>query len=203
MREKGIAVRKKLKWIVPSAVLVVLIVSMVSLAATGALFSDTNAVGPNNILAGTLQLDVDDMAVSGIAFDFENKAPLWQGLHVWKVENVGSIDGYLDLENIVVTGTPSVLDGTADLAGLVGCRLFASDNNSVWFEAGDVNINNPNDRFSNLAASYNANIYMPAGATKYIVAQINWWDNGAADNAGQGDALHLNLNFELGQSQAQ
>ena len=67
--------KKRLKWIIPSAVLLLLIVAMVSLAATGAWFSDTNEVGPNYIKAGTLQLDVDDMAVGGATYNFAVRRP--------------------------------------------------------------------------------------------------------------------------------
>ena len=61
--------KKRLKWIIPSGLLVALVISMVGLAATGAWFSDTNQVGPNTVLAGTLQLSVDGQATGGGTFN--------------------------------------------------------------------------------------------------------------------------------------
>ena len=191
--------KKRLKWIIPSGLLMALVISMLGLAATGAWFSDTNQVGPNTVLAGTLQLSVDGDATGGGTFNATNIAPGFQRVKVWKIENTGSIAGFLDVQNIVWQQTGG-LDGTGDLLGLLAGRLFVSDNNSPWFETGDVTIYN--GTFSGMAANYDANISVPAGGTKYVVLQVNWWST-ANDNDGQGDGLQLDLAFELGQTTGQ
>ena len=191
--------KKRLKWIIPSGLLIALVISMVGLAATGAWFSDTNQVGPNTVLAGTLQLSVDGQATGGGTFNATNIAPGFQTFKVWKIENTGSIAGFLDIQNIMWQQSAG-LDGTGDLLGLLGGRLFVSDNNSSWFEAGDMTIYN--GMFDGMAADYDANISVPAGGTKYVVLQVNWWST-ANDNDGQGDRLQLDLAFELGQTTGQ
>ncbi len=193
--------KKKMKWIIPSAVLAALIIATVALATTGAYLSDTNDVGPNDIQAATLQVDVDGNATAGATFTVSNIAPDWQRVQIWRVVNTGSIPGYLDLQNVIWTGTAG-LDGNNDLASLLGGRLFVSPNNSPYWAGGPNDVSLYSGMFDVMPTDYDSSILVPAGGTVYVVLQMNWWSS-ANDNMGQGDGVRLSLDFELGQKAIQ
>ncbi len=83
--------KKKMKWIIPFAVLAALIIAMVAMATTGAYLSDSNTVAPNDIQAATLQVDVDGLATTGITFNLPNMKPGDQSVKIWAIHNSGSI----------------------------------------------------------------------------------------------------------------
>ena len=203
--------KKRITWI-SVVFLSLLVIALGTIAGTGAWFSDSVDSDGNTINAGTLILNVDGSNTAAGTFTVNNAAPGMQRIPVWTVKNVGSITGYLDIEGITITENGNTLTGpeskageavsVGDLADLISANIILSPNNSPWLEAGDVFIQN-NVKFAGLASSYDTNIALAPGETKYIVMQCNWWSNGAADNLGQSDSLVLDFTFELAQTTGQ
>ncbi len=185
--------------------------------ATRAYFSDTETSNGNTFTAGTLDLKVDSVNNPPVKFTVSNMKPGDTQSGMWTVNNTGSIDGYLDLENITATsddlgcnepeqtagdvtcGDPGTGDG--DLLGLLNTQLFVDVNHDGDYDAGgDALIY---DGLANgLAANYEQNLSLISGATNYITMVITW-PLSANDNLGQSDRLNLSMTFELGQTTGQ
>ena len=68
-----------------------------------AYFSDVETSTGNTFTAGTLDLNLDGGNTNVVKFSVGDVAPGDSGNATWTVSNVGTIDGYLDLESIGVT----------------------------------------------------------------------------------------------------
>jgi len=86
------------------SILMIGVVAMAAGAGTIAFFSDTETSTGNTFTAGTLNLKVDDQdGVNIVKFMVTDIKPGDSGVGTWKLTNAGSLDGYIDLENILVT----------------------------------------------------------------------------------------------------
>lgn len=188
---------------------VIFAVVAVASSATGAYFSDSVTSIGNMFTAGTLELNVDDAHTNVVKFNVSNLRPGNQPIGTWKVENVGTIPGYLDLNTIGITndgGTFTAPENAAgdtgnagNLGSLLSMTLFVDNNGDGWFSAGDVVIYSGAP--DGIASGYNQNLLLAAGGTNYITAQVNWFSHpGDLDNTGQGDTMGLDLTFNLGQT---
>src|SRR3990167_2261904 len=81
------------------------LVAAVAVGATVAQFSDTETSTGNTFAAGTLDLNVDGGNVNVVKFNVANMRPGNQPHGSYTLANVGSVNGYLDLEGIAVTNT--------------------------------------------------------------------------------------------------
>ena len=191
-----------------SLITVLLMVGMVT-GATTAYFSDTETSTGNTFAAGTLDLNLDGGNTNVVKFTVSNMKPGDSQTGTWRVSNVGSIAGYLDLQNITQThsaGTstePELAVENPDLGtlgSLLNIDLFIDTDNDGVLDSGETTIYS--GLMGSLATDYNQNLSLVAGATNYITMIVSW-PSSANDNKGQGDTAQLDITFELGQTAGQ
>jgi len=146
-----------------------------------------------------------------VKFTIANMRPGNQPSGHWTLKNVGSVKGYLDIENVKITGfengvtepeteagdtTSGVEEG--ELQNVLGVYLFL-DNAPVtgWFGAEDVVIYN--GLAKNMPSNFELNAPLNFGAEANVQGIINWWTT-ADDNKAQGDSMTLDMTYELGQT---
>jgi len=198
------------------SVLVIGIVAAMMTAGTQSWYSDTETSVGNTFTAGTLDLNIDGGNTNTVKFTVSNMAPGNQPRGTWNLMNVGTINGYLDLENITVTsyengclepereagdatyGNPG--EGNGELQDVVYVTLFVDRDNSGWYSTGDYKFYD--GKVGDLPSHFGINETLNAGQSVHIVAIFNWWST-ANDNLAQSDGFTLELTFELAQTKAQ
>ena len=192
-------------------VIMMIVVLAIGVTTTGAWFSDKETSTGNTFAAGTLDLNVDGGNTNVVKFAVNNMKPGDQPTGSWTLANVGSVNGYLDLEAITVTNTENGItepeaeagDITADIGELqnvVNLRLYIDKDKDGYLSTGDVTIyNGPT---GNIAGNYNQNELIAAGSNARINAVFDWWAT-PNDNKAMGDGLTLNLTYELAQTPEQ
>jgi len=191
-------------------------------AGTQAWFRDTETSDENTFTAGTLDLTVDgNNGTNTVKFIVDNFRPGNQRIGVWELCNIGSVNGYVDLDSIEVAsyengcwepedevgdvscGNPG--EGLGELQNLVGMDLFWDYDCDGWYDAGDVRIySSSSGPAGSVASSYDTNEPLNAGQCVCLAAQLNWWpDHYGEDNLGQSDSMVLNMMFELAQTTGQ
>ncbi|MCD6483058.1 MAG: hypothetical protein J7K83_02190 [Candidatus Aenigmarchaeota archaeon] len=185
-------------------------------AGTFAYFSDTETSNGNTFTATSLDLKIDDGDTNVVKFTVTDMRPGKQPKATWKLTNVGALDGYLDLENIVVTSYENDLvdpeidagditggdpgQGNGELQDVVNLRLFIDYDHNGWISTGD------NVFYDGLVKDLPTNFELDepinAGADLYIVAIFDWWST-PDDNLAQTDGFDLDIEFELGQTTGQ
>jgi len=202
------------KRLILSGVIALLLVAIMAIGAlgSGALFSDTETSIGNTYTAGTLDLAVDgNNGVNTVKFTVSNVAPAYgPALYVYKLENLGSLAGFINLHDIKVTSHENVClepeiqagdDPSSDVGELqdvMGLALFVDQNGDGWFGGEDA----PhiyNGRVGGVGANYDQNLAISAHGTKYITAQIGWWST-ADDNKAMSDSFDFDVTFELAQT---
>jgi predicted ribosomally synthesized peptide with SipW-like signal peptide len=180
-----------------------------------AYFSDTETSTGNTFTAGTLDLNLDSGNTNVVKFNVDDATPGSSGGGTWTAANVGSIDGYLDLENISVTegiGTttdpeladePTGLD-TTQLGNYLLAHMFIDANNNGSWDTGETDVFGTNAApaaINTIASSYGLDLLLTAsGGTNYVT--LTWSVPGATDNRIQGDNVTLDMTFELQQRAA-
>ncbi|MCD6447925.1 MAG: hypothetical protein J7L58_02620 [Thermoplasmata archaeon] len=183
---------------------------------TRSYFSDIETGNDNTFTAGTLDLNVDGQNTNVVKFTVANLRPGNQPRGMWNISNVGSINGYLDIENIVVTSYEYGLldpeqeagdttgddpgEGNGELQDVLNLRLFIDRDCDGWISTGDYVFFN--DKVANLPDSFDLNESIPAGGYIHIVAIFDWWPT-SNDNIAQSDGFELDMTFELAQTAAQ
>ncbi len=187
-----------------AAMALTLVATMVGLGVR-AQFSDTEQ-SLTKFKAGTLDLTVNEKNGETVVFEWNNLRPGNQPKYSLKLKNIGSINGYLDLENIVVTSDennltePEIEAGdtsadTGELDDVLNLRLFLDYDGSGWYSAGDKMIFN--GKVKDLASSYDLDELIAAGGDyDFIVELYDWW-NTTMDNQAQDDSLQVSITFEL------
>jgi len=191
--------------------------AVLAIGATGALFVDSETSNGNTFTAGTLDLTIDGKNNTNVVkFNITNMHPGSQPKGSYTLANVGSLNGYLDVENIVVTDFENGCNGVETAAGDVTCgdpgsgegelgqlvnlRLFVDRNGDGWISTGEpIFYNGP---ANGVAGSYDLNEPISAGSSTKIVALLDWWSL-PTDNLGQGDSMTLDMTFELAQTPGQ
>ena len=166
-----------------------ILLSLITIAAvaltvqrTVAYFSDTETSNNNYFAAGTLNLTVDgNDGVNTVEITVSNQAPGDSGTGVWTLNNTGSINGYIDLHSLVLTDNDNgcnepegLVDvtcnnpgaGEGELSANLNVNLFVDVNGDGIFDPGDTTIYS--GMLSGIAANYDYNLALNAGATKYI-----------------------------------
>lgn len=140
-----------------------------------------------------------------------------QRIGTWRLANVGSINGYLDLHNILVSSQENACNNAEEDAGDTTCdnpgagqgelqnvlslsKLFWDTDCNGWVGAGEPTIFD--GKLGTIATDYDANVALNAGQEKCITGQFNWWST-ADDNKAQGDSATLDMTFELAETTAQ
>jgi len=202
-------------------ILVVLVIAF-GLTGSGAWLGDSETSTDNTFVAGTLDLNLDGGNNNVVKFDVANFTPGDQQIGTWRLCNVGSVDGFLDLENIAVShyenaclepeieagdtscGNPG--PGKGNLQHLVGLDLFWDRVDcDGWFDTDDGMLYQSQDGpAGGIAANYEANEPLNAGSCVCITAQFKWWSNRYGnDNLAQSDSMTIDITFELGQTASQ
>jgi len=191
---------------------VIVAVAGVAGGITYAYFSDTETSNANTFSAGTLDLNLDGGNTNVVKFNVSNMKPGDQPTAGYKVKNVGTVNGFLDLENVSVADqenvctepeveagdTPSSSQG--ELSSVVNVRLFVDNGCDGWISTGDNVFYN--GKVKNLPSNFELNEPLNTGSQKCVQALFDWWST-ANDNLAQSDSMTLNFGFELGQTAGQ
>lgn len=193
-------------------------VAAIAATATAAYFSDTETSTGNTFAAGTLDLDVDNNNGNNtVKFTVSNMKPGDQPIDTWELNNVGSLDGYLDLENIAVTNNENDClepeleagddtcddsgEGDGELQGIVSLsQLFWDDDCDGWVGEGETAVYD--GKVGAIAANYETDRSLAAGSTQCLTGQFNWWSE-ATDDRAMGDDFTLDMTLELAQTAGQ
>jgi len=92
-----------------ASVLVIGVAATMLGAGTMAYFNDTETSEGNTFTAGTLDLTVNDQNPYTEHITFDNIAPGFYGSRVYKIKNIGTIDGKLSIEISAITNNDNGL----------------------------------------------------------------------------------------------
>lgn len=208
--------RKEKKMIkIAKSLIVIVAVAALAVGATGAYFSDTETSNGNTFTAGTLDLNVDGVNTNVVKFTASNLKPGSQPTGSYTLANVGSINGFLDIENIVITdtengcedpetpgdttcGNPGV--GEGELSSVLGLTIYWDNDGDGYYSVGDVYVYN--GMANAIAGNYDTNKPVNAGANTKLKVVLNWWST-PSDNLAQNDTMQLDMTFELAQTTGQ
>ena len=193
--------------IIMSFLVLFVALSMV-IGGTFAYFSDSETSLGNTFTAGTLDLKINDGDANVVAFNVTNMRPGNQPSTSYKLDNVGSINGYLNITAVAVTNSENgITDPEADagdvtasvgeLGDVVHIDLYFDNDSDGWWSTGDVRIYE--GYVSDMPSAFIVNKVLAAGATQRIVARLDWWQT-ADDNLAQGDSMTIDLTFNLSQN---
>lgn len=196
------------------SLLVISVVISLVVGATKAYFSDTETSTGNTLAAGNLDLNVDGANTNVVKFTVSEMEPQGEVVKgTYTLNNAGTINGYLDLEEIEVTskengcldpeieagdatcGDPGIGDG--ELQDLIGLQLFVDEDCDG--EIGDGETVSYDDTVSMIPGNFELNESLPAGQSTCLTMVFDW-QSSDDDNLGQGDEIALNFSFELGQT---
>jgi len=186
-------------------------VATIAAGSTGAYFSDSVAVIGNTFAAGDLVLNVDGLHTATAKFNVINMVPGNQPSGNWTIANVGSINGYLDIENVVVTNNENTrnaveiaagdtTDAIGELGDMVNISLYVDVNKDGWWSAGDISIYN--GLVSAMPTHFDLNRLVASGTDTKIQARLDWRST-PSDNLAQTDSMTIDLTFELAQTTGQ
>jgi predicted ribosomally synthesized peptide with SipW-like signal peptide len=176
-----------------------------------AYFSDIETSTGNTFTSGTLDLNLDGGNANVVKFTVADVKPGDSGAGTWTVANVGTIDGYLDLESIGVaegvgtTTDPELVDETThvdtnQLGNYLLGHLFIDTNNDGGWDAGETDLFGTNASpaaINTVSANYSIGLSLTHGSSNYFT--LAWSVPGSADNRIQGDNVTLGMTFELQQ----
>lgn len=197
-----------MKKIIFSFLIIFIFIGLVS-GVTFAYFSDTVTSTGNTFNTGTLDLNLDSDNTNVVKFEVADIKPGDSETRTWEVANVGNINGYLDLHNIIQTHDSGVTTeqeltiedpDVGTLGSLLNVQLFVDVNDNGLFDGSDAIIYAGS--MEGLLTDYNLNLQLDAGTSNYLTMIVNW-PSGENDNAGQGDVAQLDMVFELGQTATQ
>ncbi|HUT96049.1 MAG TPA: TasA family protein [Candidatus Paceibacterota bacterium] len=186
------------------------VVGAIVIGGTIAYFSDTETSTGNTFTAGTLDLDLTDSSEDGTegetgTFRFSNMAPGHFEGEPLTLRNVGSVDGYINLLNIIATNTegynPESETGDKGEPGELGDNLqvmifFDKNANGIYNGSGDVLVSNW-VALNSLATAYNTNYFLASGAS--VILRVHWELPTSTGNDVQGDIADLSFTVELNQ----
>lgn len=195
---------------------VITLAMLASIGGTAAYFSDTETSIGNSFSAGTLDLNVDGGNTNVVKFSVTNMRPGNQPRSSYTLANVGTLNGYLDIENVTFSsdengcgepeteagdmtcGNPGATEG--ELANVVNLRLFADTNGDGSISTGENVFYN--GKVKDLPTNFELNQALNAGTDTKVVALLDWWST-ADDNKAQNDSMTIDMTFELAQTTAQ
>ena len=194
---------------------VILLVMVVGTVAFGAqaFLNDTETSSGNTFTAGVIDLEVGGIGtstlnVTGMSVGSQVNA----GWGSWDVENVGSINGILNISNITLTnyenvrlepevdaGDPTAGNpgaGNGELQNVLNIRIFLDIDGDGWIGVGETVIYN--GLMNGLPGSITFNYPLNAGATLEIQPIVDWCDTGyASDSPAMSDSVVLDITFSL------
>ncbi|MBI5122896.1 hypothetical protein HZA75_03490 [Candidatus Roizmanbacteria bacterium] len=197
-----------MKKILFSLFVIFIFIGLIS-GVTSAYFSDTVTSTGNTFTTGTLDLNLDGNNTNVVKFAVTDIKPGDSETRTWEVNNVGNMNGYLDLHNLIQTHDPGISTeqeltvenpDIGTLGNLLNIDLFVDANNNGVFDSGDTAVYS--GAMDGLSTDYDLNLPLNANTSSYLTMTISW-PSSANDNAGQGDIAQLDMLFELGQTTAQ
>jgi len=195
-----------MKKILMSLMTIALVIGLVG-AGTVAYFSDTETSTDNTFTAGTLDLNVGGENPNlSPDFTLGPLAPGDSGTITYTLNNVGSIDGYLDLQGIGVVDTegtnPESETGDIGEPGELSANIYVT----VTLGASQLYAG----LLSGIVSDYDANVALAAsGTTTLTIAWVVDKDNASpplgedVGNDIQGDIATVVLSIELAQTTGQ
>jgi len=209
---------KDMKKLMPLAasIALILMASLFASAGSMAYFSDPETSNGNTFTATSLDLNVDYGDINVVKFTVINMRPGNQPKATFTLTNVGAIDGFLDLESIVVTsfengrldpekeagditaGNPG--KGKGELQDVVNLRLFIDYGGDGWISTGDITFFN--GLVNTLPGNFELDEPINFGSTTYITALFDWWST-SNDNLAMTDSMVIDIGFELAQTTGQ
>jgi len=201
---------KKILGLTIAALLVMALVG----GGTWAYFSDVEAVTENTFTAGTLDLELTDVDPDG--FDTETQTWVFSNMYptdangatLTLTSKAGSIDGYIDLDNIIVAddendpGPESETTGGFGLSDLLKVHMFFDVDGNGSYDAGDTDIYGTSatyEAFSGMLTSYDSDYALTGGSTTYITLNYDW-PSSVNDNDAQGDITTFTFDVILDQT---
>ena len=201
-----------MKKILISLMAIALVIGLVG-AGAFAYFSDTETSTGNAFAAGTLDLTVNgNNGTNTVLFNSTNMKPGSQPKGTYTLNNIGSIAGYIDIENVSFVSNENTLtepeieagdttSDTGELDDVLNVRMFLDYNGDGWISTGDVTFYN--GYVKDLPTHFELNEPIPAGTGVDFVTEIyDWWST-SMDNQAQSDSLVINVTFELAQTTGQ
>lgn len=197
-----------MKKILFSFLVIFVFVGLIS-GVTLAYFSDTVTSAGNTFTTGTLDLNLDGNDTNVVKFEVADIKPGGSETRTWEINNVGNMNGYLDLHNLIQTHEPGISleqeltvedPDIGTLGSLLNVELFIDINNNGVLDGTDTSIYS--GAMEGLLTDYDLDLQLDAGTSNYLTMTVSWpsTDN---DNAGQGDTAELDMVFELGQTTTQ
>lgn len=177
-----------------AAIIGVLFIAALVGAGTFAYFNDTESSTGNSFTAGTLDLAVGgENPNSTPDFTLADLKPGDSGSITYTLNNVGSIDGYLDIAGVEVVNDGGVAtepegNTTGDLGANITITASFAGSTSPFY-TGSL------DGFAN--ALYNLNEPLAAGGSTTLT--IDWNLPGSVGNEIQGDSVTVGMTFQLDQ----
>lgn len=176
---------------------------------TSAYFSDTVTSTGNTFTTGSLDLNLDGDNTNVVKFEVTDMLPGDSVTRTWAVNNIGNINGYLDLHSLIQTHDPGISTeqelkienpDVGTLGNLLNVELFIDENNNGVFDGDDVNVYT--GVMEGMATDYNLDLQLDANTSNYLTMIVSW-PSSDNDNAGQEDIAQFDMVFELGQTATQ
>lgn len=173
--------------------------------ATVALLSDTEQSTDNTLSMGTLNLQTEGNESATTTLDVADIGTGASGRAATTVNNVGSLDGFLNfdvdeirnLENgINEPESDAALENggpPGELSQYVTLQLGYDDNGNGNFNAGEVVVDGALDGMENV--QFNPNVPIPASSSTEFF--VDWEIDPEAGNEVQSDAVEIDFTFEL------
>jgi spore coat-associated protein N len=203
---------KKILGLTIAAVMIMVMVG----GGTWAYFSDTETSADNSLTAGTMDLNIDGGNSVVNTFTASNVAPGDTGSGSSTLDNVGNLEGELDiaitaLVNTGGSGGTEFEDGVGDLGGVALMAIYIDVDQSGTFNAGDIGLKYDGTTYSfpatlqyasidSYSTAWDAAATMSAGAQYDVM--IDWEVPTSAGNNIQGDAVSFGILFTLEQAAA-
>ncbi len=184
------------------------------LGATAAYFSDSGTSNGNTFTAGSLDLKVDGVDENVTLFNLSGISPTYfvkpgsQPNGEYKISNSGTLAGYLNIKDIVVTNLENtridpeikagdLTDDVGELGDFLFISIFDDKNGDGWISTGETRFYD--GKINELPDSLLMNLKIAPGDVVNVVGVItNWWQ-GSNDNLAQTDSVTVDLTFTLDQ----
>lgn len=196
------------------SILVLALVLTAVLGATAAYFSDTGTSTGNTFTAGSLDLKVNGSDENVRLFNLSDLSPAVfvvpdsQPTSRYNISNTGTIKGYLNIKNIVITTDENGLIGPeialsdttvrGELGDFLNMRLWVDTDGDGYISTGENQFYN--GKISDLPSSFLLNLEIPAGGTAKVLGVVSDWWSSATDNLAQTDSVTVDLTFTLDQN---
>ena len=185
-------------------------VGAIVVGAIGAYFSDTEISTGNTFTAGTLDLNLEGDNIDVLMFNVSSLAPGSSGDEEVNLENVGNLDGFLDIsflnlvnDDVSCNDPESDVDETCgtgqvgELADNLDVLAYLDENDNNVYNAGtDVLIYD--NKAVDIVGEQLSDQALNSGSTK--IFRLEWSVDSSVGNIIQSDNTGFDVEFELAQT---